>query len=937
MRFYNYALTILSLIVVQGIDAQITVDPAFPQQTETITVTYDASKGTGGLKDCNCDVYIHSGLITAESSNLSDWKFVRTVWGQDNPAWKMTRVAGSANLYKITIDIPRFYDFPVGTVVRKLAFVFRDATGGREGKAEGGGDIYYDIAPANAPFQVRIQSPTSNNTLLDVGSTLVVSATASEPVSKYEIFDNGQSIALVTGQNDLRQNVSVLAGSHQLRLVATSTGGDTSSARVSYFGLADLAAVALPAGIEPGYTSLAGGRSAYYLYAPGKRRAIVRLSTEGFEFRSGRQMAPLSNGLGFYLEMATPAGGNFAYQYIVDDAPAIADPFSELVLDPFNDRFITGVGFDNILTVPQEVGISTWIRPEVPFTWTNDAYDRPADKELVIYELLIRDFTSKHSYQSLIDSLAYFQRLGINAIELMPINEFENNESWGYNPSYHMALDKYYGPPEDLKAFVDAAHGIGIAVIVDVVFNHAFGQNPYVQLYAKETAAAADGAGPFFNRTARHPFNVGEDFNHESINTKRYVGRILRYMIEEFHIDGYRFDLSKGFTQVNYGGDVGAWGRYDASRIAILKAYQDSIRAVDPSSYVILEHFAENREERELTAAGMFVWGNMNNNYLEAAMGYAGNSLYGVTPQSRGFDNPRLVGYMESHDEERMLYKIFAFGNSGPGYSTKDYNIAHARAELASAFFYTTPGAKMLWQFGEFGYPISIDENGRTGNKPILWSLLEREANKRLFNVTASLIKLRRDYPTFVDGTSNLAEGLAAGPVKSLTIRHSEMDAVVVGNFDVTEKTVQATFPGGGTYYDYFKGGELATSAGTTDVTMSIALKPGEYRLYTDRKLPPPQGGYLGDVVGLGAGLPVGAAVGILGNPSSETLSLEVRGWDQPLQLRIYDAQGRISLSQNLRGGTTHVIATPGLAAGTYLATLSDEAGHSWSALWQRL
>ncbi len=935
MKALSYLLSLVGVLALQTLAAQITVDPPFPKQNATVTITYDATKGTAGLKDCNCDVYIHTGLITSASVDLSDWKFVATTWGQANPAWKMTRVVGSPNLHRITLDIPMFYDYPAGTVVRKLAFVFRDATGGREGKADGGKDIYYDIAPANLPFQVRIENPTGTNNLLDVGSKLLVTGTGSEPVAKYELFDNGQSILVRNVGGEFRQEVDVQAGVHHLKLLATSTGGDTASARVTYFGLANLPTVAVPAGLEPGYTALPNGRSGFYLYAPGKRRAILRMSSEDFELRTGRQMSPLANGLGFYIDLPTPAGGNFAYQYLVDDAAPIADPFSELVLDPNNDRFITGVGFNDILAIPREIGIATWVRPEEAFTWKNDNYRRPKDEELVIYELLIRDFTAKHSYQSLIDSLGYFQRLGINAIELLPVNEFENNESWGYNPSYHMALDKYYGPPEDFKAFVDAAHGVGIAVIVDVVFNHGFGQNPYVQLYQKETAAAPDGAGPFFNRTPRHPFNVGEDMNHESIHTKRYTGRILRYMLREYHIDGYRFDLSKGFTQTNNPDNVGAWGRYDASRVAILKGYQDSIRAVDPTAHVILEHFAENQEERELTAAGMFVWGNMTFNYAEAAMGYDNNSLYGVTPESRGFDNPRLVGYMESHDEERMMYKILTFGNKADGYNTREYKTAHARAELASNFFYTTPGAKMLWQFGEYGYPIPIDENGRTGNKPILWSLLDNPVNKRLFNVTASLIKLRRDYPTFIDGESNLAEGLGQGALKKLSIRHPDMNAVVVGNFGVTADSVEVTFPNGGTYYDYFVGGSLVASTSTTDVKRKLGLKPGEYRLYTSRQLPPPQGGYL--LSGLRERLPAGAEVTLLSNPGTDLLQLRIRGWNEFLDLQVYDVQGRQVLSQKLAGGGVQSTPTSSLAAGTYLVQLSDAAGHRWSALWTRL
>ena len=103
------------------------------------------------------------------------------------------------------------------------------------------------------------------------------------------------------------------------------------------------------------------------------------------------------------------------------------------------------------------------------YNWQNTNFTAPENKNLLIYELLVRDFVQKRNYQTLIDTLGYLDKLGINAIELMPPGEFENNESWGYNPSFHMALDKYYGTPEKFKEFVDSCHGRGIAVIVDMV------------------------------------------------------------------------------------------------------------------------------------------------------------------------------------------------------------------------------------------------------------------------------------------------------------------------------------------------------------------------------------------------------------------------------------------------------------------------------------
>ncbi|MCB0535881.1 MAG: hypothetical protein KDD14_27005, partial [Saprospiraceae bacterium] len=164
-----------------------------------------------------------------------------------------------------------------------------------------------------------------------------------------------------------------------------------------------------------------------------------------------------------------------------------------------------------------------WGSPD--FNWQIEDFQAPPREELVVYELLLRDFLARHDYQTLKDTLDYLQRLGINAIELMPVSEFEGNISWGYNPSFHMALDKYYGTPEAFKSLIDECHRRGIAVILDVVYNHAFSQSPLARLDWDAAAFRPSPTNPWLNVEATHPFNVGYDFNHESPDTRRYIDR----------------------------------------------------------------------------------------------------------------------------------------------------------------------------------------------------------------------------------------------------------------------------------------------------------------------------------------------------------------------------------------------------------------------------
>ncbi|MEL6141254.1 MAG: alpha-amylase family glycosyl hydrolase [Bacteroidota bacterium] len=532
------------------------------------------------------------------------------------------------------------------------------------------------------------------------------------------------------------------------------------------------------------------------------------------------------------------------------------------------------------------------------YEWQDaDFVATPAD-ELTIYELLVRDFLADHSFASLLDTLDYLDRLGVTAIELMPVNEFEGNISWGYNVSFHMALDKYYGAPEHLKAFVDACHQRGIAVLLDVVYNHAFSQSSLCQLWWDEANFRPAPDNPYLNVTARHPFNVGYDFNHESEATKDYVKTSLTYWIEEFHIDGFRFDLSKGFTQVNSGDNVGLWSSYDASRIAIIKDYADHVWSVDENNYVIMEHLAVAQEENELAqyGNGMYFWSGFNphDEYLEAAMGYE-SDLRDALSENRGFTGGQnLIAYMESHDEERMMYKNEQFGNSNGSYNVPNIPTGLDRVELASTFFYTLPGPKMLWQFGELGYgfPINYCPNGtinegcRVDPKPIRWDYRDDEDRQDVYNIIRALLFLRHEYGTF--HTDDFAYSLNQ-PGKYIHLIHEDFDAAIIGNFDVVPQNIGNPFPHGGTWYDYFGGGSIVVN----DPSVPITLAPGEYRVYLTEEIAPPSPGLTTSTVEVVP--PAQLQMQVAPNPASTSLQLTY-ALEEPAEVSatLMDMMGRI-------------------------------------------
>jgi glycosidase len=534
----------------------------------------------------------------------------------------------------------------------------------------------------------------------------------------------------------------------------------------------------------------------------------------------------------------------------------VADPYSEKILDPWNDRFISPVTYPGIKPYPSDftqdiVGILQTASPR--YSWTTTGYQRPDKRKLIIYELLLRDFIASHDWNTLADTLEYLKKTGINAIQLMPFNEFEGNISWGYNPSFYFAPDKYYGKANDLKRFIDICHASGMAVVMDIALNHSFGLSPMVRMYWDEANNRPAANNPWFNKTARHGFNVGYDFNHESDATKYFVERVLRHWLTQYRIDGFRFDLSKGFTQrqtcdsTGNNCNISAWGAYDQSRINILNRYYDSMQSFLPGSYAILEHFADNSEETVLSNRGFLLWGNMNYNYSQASMGLANGAdiSYGLHT-ARGWNDPHLVTYMESHDEERVNYRNITAGNVSGAYNIRDSLTACKRMELSHVFLLTLPGPKMIWQFGELGYdyPINYCENGtvnnncRTDPKPIRWNYLPDQKRNSIYDLVGHINRLR-NHDDFSDlfVTGNVSSGLT-GLQKWIKLWDPSGPGILaVGNFDLVARDLSASFPSAGVWYDYLNAPDSIIASGGN---RTFSLQPGEYKIFINRFIPLP-------------------------------------------------------------------------------------------------
>lgn len=590
----------------------------------------------------------------------------------------------------------------------------------------------------------------------------------------------------------------------------------------------------LPSGAKDGVTFINGGKSAIVtLFAPGKS-AVSLIGEFNNWSATASVMQKTSDGSSWWVQIDNlDPNAEYAYQFLVDGILKVADPYCEKVLDPENDSFITSVTYPNLKAYPtgKTTGIVSTMQANQPaYTWKSTNFVRPEKNSLVIYELLIRDFTAEHNYASTLAKLDYLVNMGINAIELMPVNEFEGNLSWGYNPSFYFAPDKYYGTKTALQNFIDECHGKGIAVIMDMVLNHSFGQSPMVELYFDGRKPTSN--SPWFNVDAKHPFNVGYDFNHESVATKKFSKDVIKFWMQQYRIDGFRFDLSKGFTQKTSTDDAG-FRLYDAGRVAIWKEYNNFIKSIDPNNfYVILEHFAEESEEKILADEGMMLWNNLNYNMNEATMGWLGSSdfSWGFYAKHGFSKSDGLITYIESHDEERLNYKNISFGNISGSYLIKgNLPTSLKREEMAGAFLFSIPGPKMFWQFGELGYDISIDYNGRTGEKPIKWEYFNDGNRKALYDVYSKFIKLKRNNSIF--NSTNSIYNLTGG-VKYIKLTEGTNTVMLVGNFDVINQTATIDFGSSGTWFD-----AVGNSINLSSNIYSATLSPGEYHLFSKTAL----------------------------------------------------------------------------------------------------
>jgi glycosidase len=865
----------LFLLITTVVFSQTTTTPSPALAAGSVTINFDKT-GTA-LAAYTGTIYAHIGLTV----NGVQWSNIIGSWGVNTTQPALIQNGSSTYFLTLSPDLFTKFGVPTTSTITQICVVFRNAAGNMQTSP----DIFIPVGA----FQANLTAPLLNTNIISSGSNLLITANNTGGTANYNLLANGTSINTFTGTTYSFTDTNITENkSYDLQV---SQGGTTFSKKFSVIVNPSSISETMPAGLVDGinYNSGDTSKATLVLDAPGKDFVYVAGSFNNWQPRSTYAMRKdtTPGSTKFWLELTgLVSGTNYTYQYwVVDQTPVAgspvlvktADPYSTLVLNKDEDPWIPAGNYPNLPSYPvgQDREVTVLQTGQTPYAWSTATtnFVKPDKDKLVVYEVLVRDFDANRSYQNLIDKIDYFKNLKINAIQLMPVMEFDGNESWGYNTSFHMALDKAYGPSSKLKELIDLCHQNGIAVILDVALNHAFGRNPMDRMWMNDPDG--DGWGgpatdnPYFNVVPRHSYNVGNDFNHQSTYTKNYTKRVVKHWIEEYKIDGFRWDLTKGFTQNCTSGDA-CTNSYQQDRVDVLREYADYSWSLDPTHYAIFEHLGNDNEEQqwanyrvnETPSKGVMMWGKMTNEYNQLSMGYnSSNNIERMGYDAHGFSGKRVIGYAESHDEERLMYKNLTYGNSSnPAHNVKNLNTALSRMSAIGAVSLLVPGPKMIWHFGALGWEKSIwtcsngvvnsdfDGGVPTGdckldNKPQpQWVnnwLGDVNRNKIYFD-WAKMITLKTTEPVFnTNITANSGFNIQSGSTftPKLFIWDNTMpstqlkNVVVLTNFDVNSQNVVPDFPYTGTWYNLMDN----SSFEVTSTTVTIAIEAGGFRIYGNK------------------------------------------------------------------------------------------------------
>jgi 1,4-alpha-glucan branching enzyme len=469
------------------------------------------------------------------------------------------------------------------------------------------------------------------------------------------------------------------------------------------------------------------GGAAFRVWAPFAAQVFVAGSFNGWS-PTANPLASEGNG---YWSCAVP-GAKVGHQYKFVLSSGLETLWR---INPYAREVVNSVG-NAVLHDPD-------------FDWSGPAFSMPPWNELVIYELHVGTFNDlpggqPGTFDDVISRLPYLQETGINAIEIMPILEFPQSFSWGYNPSHPFAVESALGGPRGLQQLVKAAHAHGIAVLLDVVYNHFGPGDLDLWRFDGWSDADHDGGIYFYDQSrARTPWgHTRPDYGRPEV--RQYIRDNALYWLEKYRVDGLRFDAVNYVRNVDGRNDDPAGDLADGWQL--LQRVNNEIRAQHPGKIIIAEDLQNNewltREPSSGGAGFRSQWDAgfvhplrqaiVAPNDVDRDLNAVRDALY----HRYNGDAFQRVIYTESHDEvanghQRVPEEIWP-GNAASYFSKK-------RSTLGAAMVLTAPGIPLLFQGQEF-----LENEYFRDEEPLDWDKLNTFSGIRL--LYGDLIRLRRNW-----------------------------------------------------------------------------------------------------------------------------------------------------------------------------------------------
>ena len=744
----KHLLLTLSLILAFsfGMSAQMFTTSPTPLQesSKDVTITFHADKsGVAGLKGLSSgtSLYAHIGVYTNMSPG--QWAHVVSDWGVNTPATEMKWV--KADTYELTIGDLRSY-FGItdpNETITKVCILARTPNAASQTS-----DQFIDVLPGG--FQTSFTADNSNF-VLTASTSMTFTLTATEDAD-LEITVDGSSIASATDSRSVSGSFTFTEAGKSWTVTGRATSnGETIEKLIEIVYPLSSPQSNYPGGVpHQGTVTNPDGSVTFCLAAPGKQSAILVGSWDDYKSLNRNVMSYQDyQGQRYFwitienLKPSTP----YPYYYLVDGVHKVSDPYAHLVLDCHSDKWLSSDVYPARPLYPydtmDDVVLAVYQSDLDEYDWQVTDFRIPDHDNLIIYEILLRDFTGTDgnddgTVRAAIERIPYLKSLGVNAVELMPIMEFNGNNSWGYNTNFYMAPDKSYGSPDDYKEFIDRCHANGIAVILDIVLNHSDGLHPWYQMYDSKS-------NPFYNATAPHDYSVLNDWKQEHPLVRQQWIDAITYWMTKYKVDGFRFDLVKGLgNSDSYNGDT---EKYNQSRVDNMIALHSAIKAVNERGIHINENLAGAQEENAMAADGQLNWANKNGISTNYACGVAGMDLSSYLSTKDGNRSwASTVAYAESHDEQRVGY-VQSTSNSA---ISRNLERRCLRQGSMAAQLLLTPGPKMIWQFAELcadENTKSADGSNNTNPKKVCWNYLDNADRHALYTSYCELIDIRLSNP----------------------------------------------------------------------------------------------------------------------------------------------------------------------------------------------